>query len=153
MASSKASTVEEYLAELPEDRRHVVAAVRELVLENLPDGYEEVMNWGMITYQVPLETYPDTYNSRPLMYIALAAQKRHYALYMTSVYQSEEKTQRLKDAYAAVGKKPDMGKSCLRFKKLDDLPQDLIAQIVAETPVSEFLANYDTARKEARGRK
>jgi uncharacterized protein YdhG (YjbR/CyaY superfamily) len=77
---SDAKTVEKYLEELPEERRDALEAVRRTILEHLPDGYEEVMNWGMITYQVPLDVYPDTYNGKPLMYAALASQKRHMAL-------------------------------------------------------------------------
>ena len=85
MVSSHATTVEQYLVEISDDRRGDVEAVRELVLANLPDGYVETMRWGMITYEVPLETYPDTYNGKPLMFVALAAQKRHLALYLTNV--------------------------------------------------------------------
>ena len=83
---SNASTVAQYLSELPTDRREAVEAVRQTILDNLPPGYEEVMNWGMITYQVPLETYPDTYNGKPLMYAALASQKNHMAVYLTGIY-------------------------------------------------------------------
>ncbi|MEA2010093.1 MAG: DUF1801 domain-containing protein, partial [Actinomycetota bacterium] len=83
MVSSNATTVEQYLAEVSDDRRGDVEAIRNLVLENLPDGYVETMRWGMITYEIPLATYPDTYNGKPLMYAALAAQKRHLALYLT----------------------------------------------------------------------
>ncbi|MGB2963968.1 MAG: DUF1801 domain-containing protein, partial [Anaerolineales bacterium] len=79
---SKAVTVAEYLAEMPPDRREAIKKVREIILRNLPEGYQEVMNWGMITYQVPLEVYPDTYNGKPLMYAALANQKNHLAVYL-----------------------------------------------------------------------
>jgi hypothetical protein len=83
---SKAATVKEYLEELTPERREQVEAVRKVILENLPEGYEEVMNWGMITYQVPLEVYPDTYNKKPMMYAALASQKNHMAVYLTGIY-------------------------------------------------------------------
>ena len=86
MAKSNAATVQEYLDELPEDRRAVVAAVRDVVLRHLPKGYGENMNWGMISYEIPLERYPDTYNGQPLSYMALAAQKNHYALYLMCFY-------------------------------------------------------------------
>jgi len=85
MAQSKATTVEEYLAELPEDRRAVIAAVRAVVQRNLPEGYREGINWGMIAYEVPLERYPNTYNKEPLGYACLAAQKNHCALYLNCV--------------------------------------------------------------------
>ena len=86
MVSSKASTVDQYLAELPPERREIVSTVRSVILANLPQGYAESMNWGMISYEIPLEDYPDTYNGQPLGYLALAAQKRHYSLYMLGVY-------------------------------------------------------------------
>jgi uncharacterized protein YdhG (YjbR/CyaY superfamily) len=86
---SEASTVQDYLAELPADRRESIERVRQVVLQNLPEGFEEAMNWGMITYQVPLETYPDTYNKQPLMYAALASQKNHMAVYLLGIYSSE----------------------------------------------------------------
>ena len=102
---SEANTVEEYLAELPDERREMVETVRQVILENLPDGYEEAMNWGMITYQVPLETYPDTYNGKPLMYAALASQKNHVSLYLTGIYMDEEARETFKAAYKATGKR------------------------------------------------
>ena len=123
---SSASTVEEYLAELPEERREAIEAVRQVILKNLPAGYEEVMNWGMITYQVPLETYPDTYNKKPLMYAALASQKRHMAVYLTGIYMDDEARGEFEAAYRATGKRYDVGKSCARFRKLEDLPLELI---------------------------
>ena len=81
---SEAKTVDGYLAELPRDRREAISAVWRVIVENLPDGYEEAMNWGMITYQVPLSTYPETYNKQPLMYAALASQKNHMAVYLSA---------------------------------------------------------------------
>ena len=136
---SRASTLEEYLGELPEERRKAVEAVRRVILKNLPEGYEEVMNWGMITYQVPLETYPDTYNKKPLMYAALAAQKNHMAVYLTAIYMDEEAGRGFEAAYRATGKRYDVGKSCVRFKKLEDLPLELIGESIASLPVSEFV--------------
>ena len=136
---SDASTVDEYLAELPEERQEAIAAVRNVILEHLPKGYEEVMNWGMITYQVPLEVYPDTYNKKPLMYAALAAQKHHMAVYLTAIYMSEEASQAFEAAYRATGKQYDVGKSCVRFKTLDDLPLNLIGQSIASLSMTEFV--------------
>ena len=147
MVASGAQTVAEYLDELPPDRREVVSAVREVILSNLPEGYREDMSWGMIGYEVPLETYPTTYNGRPLGYVALAAQKNNYALYLNSVYMDPDREQALRDAFARKGSRLDMGKSCLRFRKLDDLPLDVIGEIVAATPVSELIATYEKSRQ------
>jgi hypothetical protein len=91
MGQSKAKTVQEYLDELPEERRAIISIVRDLIIKNLPEGYREAINFGMISYEVPLEDYPDTYNGQPLNYMALAAQKNHNALYMMCVYQNEQK--------------------------------------------------------------
>jgi uncharacterized protein YdhG (YjbR/CyaY superfamily) len=145
MASSKAATVDAYLAELPEERRAVVSAVREMVLRHLPAGYEEAMSYGMIGYAVPLARYPDTYNGQPLAYAALAAQKNYYALYLMSA-DADGQEQALRDAFAAAGKKLDMGKSCIRFRKLDDLPLDAIGQVIASTPPERHIARHEAAR-------
>ena len=108
---STAKTVDDYLAELPGDRRDAITRLRETILENLPPGYEEAMNWGMITYQVPLETYPDTYNGRPLMYAALASQKNHFAVYLSGIYQDDGKRNAFIKAYEETGKRLDVGQS------------------------------------------
>ncbi len=140
-------TVQKYLDELPENRRAVVEAVREMILHNLPEGYRESFNWGMITYEVPLERYPKTYNGQPLAYLSLAAQKNHYALYLNGVYQDPEQEARLREGFKKAGKKLDLGKSCLRFKKLDDLPMNVLAELVAGTPPSAFIAQYEASRQ------
>jgi hypothetical protein len=152
MASSKAATVEEYLQELPEDRRAVVSAVRDVVLRNLPAGYREAMGYGMITWGIPLEDYPDTYNGQPLGYAALAAQKNYYALYLMSPYMDADQEQRLRDDFRKAGKKLDMGKSCLRFKKLEDLPMDVIGRVIASTSPKEYIARYEAVRAKAAAR-
>ena len=146
---SKASTVGEYLAGLPADRRPVVSAVRELVRRNVPPGYDESVAWVMICWSVPLSRYPNTYNGQPLGYVALAAQKNHYALYHTCAYQDAEESRWLADAFRRAGKKMDMGKSCLRFKSLDDLPLDAIGEFVSRTPVDAFIRQYEEARAAA----
>ena len=143
---SSASTVEKYLGELSEERRAAIEAVRQVILKNLPKGYEEVMNWGMITYQVPLETYPDTYNKKPLMYAALAAQKNHMAVYLTAIYMNEKASREFETAYRATGKQYDVGKSCVRFKELADLPLELIGESIASLQVSEFVDRVNNAR-------
>ncbi len=149
---SSASTVEEYLGELSEERRAVLESVRQVILQNLPKGYEEVMNWGMITYQVPLETYADTYNKKPLMYAALAAQKNHMAVYLTAIYMSEKASREFETAYRSTGKRYDVGKSCVRFKELADLPLELIGKSIASLQVSEFVDRVNDARSVRRSR-
>ena len=146
MASSKAKTVEEYLAELPEDRRAVIASVRALVNRHIPDGYVEAMSWGMIAWEVPLSRYPTTYNKQPLSYVALAAQKQYYALYLTTCHENSAQDVVLRNAYADAGKRLDMGKSCLRFKALDDLLPDVIGGVIASTPVDAHIAHYEASR-------
>lgn len=143
MARSAARTVDAYLAELPEKRRAVVAAVRDLVLRHLPDGYEETMNWGMISYEIPLSRYPDTYNGQPLAVAALAAQKNYYSLYLTCAHGDEE---RLREGFARAGKTLDMGKSCVRFRALEDLALEPVAQVLAAIPPEAFIARYERAR-------
>ena len=149
MARSNATTVAGYLQDLPHERRAVVTTVRNLVLENLPAGYQETMNWGMISYEIPLERYPHTYNGQPLAYLMLAAQKHHYALYLMSVYQDPDQERWLREAFQRTGKKLDMGKSCLRFRKLSDLPLNVIGELVASTPPTEFIAKYEAIRQKS----
>jgi uncharacterized protein YdhG (YjbR/CyaY superfamily) len=143
---SEAPTVDLYLESLPEDRRRQIEEVRNVILDNLPQGFEEAMNWGMISYQVPLERYPDTYNGQPLMYAALASQKNHMAVYLTSVYTDEGSRAEFEAAYRATGKKMDVGKSCVRFKKLEDLPLELVGETIARTSVAEFIDTFERAR-------
>lgn len=137
---SKAATVDEYLSELPDERRNAIGKVRQTILDNLPQGYEEAMNWGVITYQVPLETCPDTYNGQPLMYAALASQKNYMAVYLTGIYMSDEARSRFEAAYKATGKRLDVGKSCVRFRKLEDLPLQLIGESIASEDIEGFVA-------------
>ncbi len=146
---SDAETVEQYLASLQPERREAIEQVRKVILSNLPDGYEEVMAWGMITYQVPLEICPDTYNGKPLMYAALASQKSHMAVYLSGIYLSDEKRQRFEEAYRRTGKRYDAGKSCVRFRRIDDLPLELIGMAVAELSPEDFAARV----KEIQGRR
>ena len=137
MVSSKATTPTAYLASLPPERRAVIEAVRAVVKKRLPKGYVESMNWGMLSYEIPLSRYPDPYNKQPLMYVALAAQKNNYALYLTGVSGESALMARLAAAYKAAGRKLDMGKSCLRFKTLDELPLDVIGEIVSSMSVEK----------------
>lgn len=144
---SDAATVEEYLASLPEGREEALSVVRSVILDRLPDGYAEEMRWGMISYEVPLAIQPDTYNGKPLMYAALASQKRHMAVYLSGVYADPEARDDLEQAYRATGKRMDMGKSCVRFRRLDDLPLDVIGDAVARYPVDDFVGLYHRARR------
>lgn len=136
---SKAATVNEYLQELSPERREQIEAVRGVILENLPEGYEEVINWGMIAYQVPLEVYPDTYNKKPLMYAALASQKNHMAVYLTGIYMDDKAREEFEAAYRATGKRYDVGKSCVRFRKLENLPLPLIGESIAAMPMDAYV--------------
>jgi len=136
---SEAQTVDQYLADLPADRRESISAVRDVVVHNLPEGIEEVMNWGMITYEVPLETCSDTYNGKPLMYAALASQKNHMAVYLTGIYMSDERRDAFEKKYRATGKRFDVGKSCVRFRKLDNLPLPLIGETIGSMTTSDFV--------------
>jgi len=142
-----AKTVEAYLASLAEDRREAISAVRSVILKNLPKGYRESMNWGMICYEIPLERYSDTYNGQPLGLAALASQKQHMALYLMNVYGDPATAAWFKEGFQRAGKKLDMGKSCVRFKKLDDLALDVIGQAIARTPVEAYIAVYEKAQK------
>jgi hypothetical protein len=142
---SDATTVREYLDSLPDDRRKALAKVRTVIRRNLPKGIVETMNWGMITYEVPLRTYPDTYNGQPLAYAALASQKNHMAVYLMGIYGSEDLRARFEDEYRATGKRMDVGKSCVRFRTLDDLPLDVIGEAVGALTLDEFLAMHDEA--------
>lgn len=140
MVVSKETTPAAYLASLPADRRKVVAAVRAVVKKHLPKGYVESMRWGMLSYEIPLARYPDTYNKQPLMYVALAAQKNNYALYLTSAVADKTQLAKLVAAYKAAGRKLDMGKGCLRFKSLEELPLDVIGDMVASVSVERRIA-------------
>jgi hypothetical protein len=142
---SDATSVDDYLASLPDDRREALEQVRRVILANLPNGIVEAMNWGMIVYEVPLTTYPDTYNGQPLAYAGLASQKNYMAVYLMGIYGSEVLRARFEDDYRATGKRMDMGKSCLRFKRIDDLPLDVVGSAVKALSLKKFIAMHDEA--------
>lgn len=148
MTRSNAHTVDEYLAELPPERQDAIGEVRKLVLDHLPDGYQECLEFGMISYVVPLNRYPVTYNKRPLMYAELASQKNYMSLYLMNICCDENAQKWFVDQYAASGKQLDMGKSCVRFKNLDDLPMDVIASAIARTTVDGFIELYEASRRQ-----
>jgi uncharacterized protein YdhG (YjbR/CyaY superfamily) len=136
---SKAKTVAEYIASLPEDRRGAIKAVRDVVKKHLPAGYREGMDYGYIGWSVPLSVYPDTYNGQPLCYAALASQKSHMSLYLMCAYAEGPIKQRLVKGFKEAGKKLDMGKACIRFKLLEDLPLDVIAEVTAAVPMKKYV--------------
>ena len=150
MVSSTAATVTDYLESLEPARRAEVAAVRDLVNERLPAGYDEVMAHGMIAWVIPLAVFPDTYNKQPLVYAALAAQKNASSLYLNCVYTSPERSGRLRDAWAAAGKKLDMGKSCIRFKRAADLALGVVGDEIAATTPADYIALYRAVKPATR---
>ena len=140
-------TVEQYLDSLPDDRRAELERVRGVVRKNLPAGFVEATGFGMICYTVPLSVHPDTYNKQPLMYAALASQKNYLSLYLMRVYGDRKQEQQLRDAFAAKGKKLDMGKSCIRFRRAADLDLDVIGEIVASTPMERWIEIAKSVRR------
>ena len=147
MARTTAKTVEQFLDELPEDRREVVAEMRKLIRKHLPKGYEESINWGMLSYEIPLERYPKTYNGQPLAYVALAPQKNYYSIYLMGSYMDPTQLETLKAAFAKAGKKMDMGKSCLRFKSPSDLPLPTLGKLIAAMPPERYIELYEKAKR------
>ncbi len=146
---SSAKTVEEYINSLSPERKEAITALRDTILKYLPKGYEETMQYGMISYVVPLSLYPDGYLGRKnelLPYASLASQKNHIAVYLSNVYGDKELSDRFIKEYKATGKKLDMGKSCVRFKKLDDIPLDVIGYAIAATSVEEYIKIYEDGR-------
>jgi hypothetical protein len=152
MARSDAPTPDAYLAELPADRAAEIARVRDTVNASLPDGFVERMAWGMISWEVPLEKSGRTYNGQPLVYAALAVQKNHNALYLNCVYGSAERTEELRQRFATSGRKLDMGKSCVRFRKATDLDLDAIAEAIAAVTPDAYIAQTNAAHAGRRKR-
>lgn len=153
MASSDAETVSEYLATLPDDRREALEAVRRTILDHLPDGLREEMSFGMIGYVVPLERYPETYNRQPLQLAALASQKNYMSLYLNHIYADPGARDWFTEAYRASGKRLDMGASCVRFRSLDALPLEVVAQAIGRTSVDQFIAVTEAAHAAAKSRR
>lgn len=139
------ATVSEYLSALSPEERADISRVRRVIRQNLPPGFKETVQWGMICYSVPLSRFSPTYNGQALCYAALAAQKNYHSLYLMNVYGTPAEKQ-FKAHYKATGKRLDMGKSCVRFKAADDLPLDLIGDTIAATSVDAFIAQYQRAR-------
>jgi len=146
MAAKPQQTVAEFLSQLPPDRRAEVKRVRALIRKNLPAGYEEVITKNMLVYQVPLRDYDETYNGKPLWYIALASEKSYLSLHLMSIYGDRAQAQQLEDGFRLAGKKLDMGKSCIHFRTADDLPQETIARVVSSMPMKRWVAIVKAAK-------
>ncbi len=145
---SSAKTVAAYLKELPEDRRSAISAIRDVIRKNLHPGFEEGMLYGMIGYYVPHSLYPAGYYcdpKQPLTFTALASQKNYMSLYILSCDASGDEENKLREQFAQAGKKLDMGKCCIRFKKLEDLPLEVVAEAVRRTTVEQHIADYESA--------
>jgi uncharacterized protein YdhG (YjbR/CyaY superfamily) len=142
----KAATVSAYLSALSPDERAGIQKVRAVIRKNLPKGYQETMQWGMICYTIPLSRYSETYNGQALCYAALAAQKNFHSLYLMNVYGDRDTEKWFRARYKATGRKPDMGKSCVRFRHADDLPLDLIGEAIARTSVHDYILTYEKSR-------
>ena len=146
MVYSTAESIEQYISELPEPRTTEITQLLALIRENLPDGFDEVMAWGMIVFQVPMEISGPTYNKQPLMAVALASQKNHISFYLTSIYASEDLTNEFHSRWKKSGKKLDMGKSCVRFRSLEQADLETLGWAVSLLSPQEFTQMYLEAR-------
>lgn len=150
---SRAKSVEEYLKELPEERREAIAEVRGVILKNLDKDYEEVMQYGMIGYAIPHRVYPAGYHcdpKQPLPFMSLASQKQYMSLYAMCLYESSELFEWFCTEWEKTGKKLTMGKCCIRFKKVEELPLGLIGKLVKKVPAKKFIQQYEAALGSAR---
>ena len=146
MSQADADPVAAYLDSVPGDRRPAIEAVRDVINANLPEGFEEGVEFGMLSWHVPLERDPDTYNGRPLGIVGLANQKHHMAVYLMGIYSDEAGASWFREGWLATGRRLDMGKSCVRFRRVDDVALDVLGEAVARTSVDEFLRRYEASR-------
>ena len=157
MAAKKQTlTVADYVASLPADRKKAISAVRKVIKQHLPKGYQETTQYGMLSYVVPLSIYPEGYLGKkdvPLPYICLASQKSHMAVYLMCVYGDAKLAKWFTTSWKKTGKKLDMGKSCLRFKSVDDLALDVLGAAVAAVPVAKYITHYAAARGSSKRKK
>ncbi len=148
---SKASTPEQYLQELSEERKIIVEKLRQIILKNLPEGFEEQMSYGMLGYVVPHALYPKGYHVNPklpLPFLNVASQKHYIALYHLGLYSNPKLMDWFKDEYAKrTSHKLDMGKSCIRFKKLEAIPYDLVAELCQKITPHDWIITYEAAIK------
>lgn len=140
--ASRPATVAGYLASLPPDTRRVIAAARNLVRANIPKGYAEFMNWGVINWGIPLSEFSNTYNGQPLCYIALGANKHNVSLHLMWCYGDARLTAYMKEEFRKAGKRFDMGKSCLHFRTLDDLELESVAKVIGAATPARYLEMY-----------
>jgi uncharacterized protein DUF1801 len=147
------ATVKDYLAALPDDRRPAIAKLREVILDNLPQGYEEAVSAGMLVYQVPCSVLSETYNGHPLWYVALGSTKTYMTVHLLPLYSDADSQKKFRADFKARGKKLDMGKSCVRFKSIDDLPLDVIGGVVAKFPIDTWVRVYQQSRKRVPSKK
>lgn len=143
---SKATTVNEYLTNLPDDRRAGIEAMRQAVLGGLDKGFEEGMQYGMIGFFVPHSRYPAGYHcdsKQPLPFAGIASQKKHLTIYFMQLYMNPDELKWFESEFAKTGKKLDMGKSCIRFKKLDDIPLDLLRRTVKRISADRYIELYE----------
>lgn len=149
-------TVDAYLATLPPDRREALEAVRAVILENLDPRLEEGMQYGMIGYYVPHSVFPEGYHcdpKQPLPYAGIASQKNHMSLYLMCGYVDPSTESWFQEAWKATGKKLDMGKACVRFKRLEDVPLEVLGEMIRRTSAAKFIGQYQAQRAEAQARK
>ena len=151
--AARPATVTSYLDSLTPEKRAVIDEARAFVHKHIPDGYAEFMNWGVINWGIPLEQFSNTYNGQPLCYVGLGAQKNYNSLYLMGVYSTSNgeyttpfSQKLLVDAFKNAGKRLDMGKCCLHFKKLDDLELTSVAQVIAMSTPEEYIAYYKRAK-------
>lgn len=143
---SKAATVQAYLASLPPDRRRAIEAVRKVVLKNLDKGYIENMSYGVIGYCVPHSVYPKGYHcnpEQPLPFAGLASQKNYISLYLMCTYGNEPEKKWFESAWAKTGKRLNMGKACIRFKRVEDLALDVIGEAIRRMPAKKYIATVE----------
>lgn len=141
-----ALTVDQWLASVPAERKDAINAVRAVVNEHLPKGYEETVDWGMLAWVVPLATLPNTHNGHPLMLAALGAHTKRMTIYLMTVYGDPKVRRGFQVAYKRTGKKLDMGGCCVHFKTLDDLPLDVVGETIARVDVDKYVGRYENSR-------
>ncbi len=143
---SAAKTVNDYLKEIGPEKAAVLSPLIDDIRSVIHPGFEECMNWGMISYQVPFTLFPDTYNHQPLLYCALAAQKRHFSIYLMPAYSESSACNRIIERYNAIGLKLDMGKCCLRFKELKGVDRGIVKEVIASYDVEGWIRHYHDCR-------
>ncbi len=146
--TSKATTVAQYLKELPDDRRKTIEAIRNTILKNLDKGFQETMQYGGIGYSVPHSIYPKGYHcdpKQPLPFAGIGNQKNHIGIYLMCMYGDEKESKSFQNEWKKTGKKLDMGKCCVRVKKLDDVALDVLGKAIKKVKLKDFIAQYESA--------